>query len=1529
MQQHAQANQIKTTSSTTGTKRPAWHRLIILTLLAILTPHLVVPQVVTHAEPLATITTDADSGPNSLRDAIGQANDSPGPDIITFNITDPVYSTGNGTYRITLDSPLPVITETITIDATTNSGFAGTPVVEIYGASIDGSGSGLALEADDSTIQGLELTGFDQHGVEIVGDNNRIISNTLSLNGGDGVRVTSGVSNTIRSATYANDGLGINLGEGDGPTPNDVGDTDTGANNLQNAPVLLAATPDGNALTVRGRLNSSANKPFTIDIFANTFCSRTGINSDEGDAFLGSTTATTDASGNATFTTTLTAPFFFPAVIATATDPDGNTSEFSNCLRVTSGNTTWPTATRLNLTGDPLSTSVSDYLTLESQSRWYKFAVQPDSRASVSLQAPDGSGLPANYDLTVYTDIAAAYAEISGADDLADLARLTADGNTGDNNADPLAPDALSPQVLSPEAFAPEAFEPENYSSAVIAPQAFSPQAFSPQAFSPQAFSPQAFSPQAFSPQAFSPQAFSGDPEAYASAQSQSLIGISAADGTAHETVTVNTWNNQGDFYVRVTGRNGAFAPSGEYTLNVTLETGQCSSVAPVTADATLTANAGNYRTIILTDLARMAGSSAEKSTLQERLATLAARPEVQGVVVDITDEQRVQAARAQSDANPACPFAQNLLATEIKAIIDRYRELNPLEYVVLVGNDDVIPYFRSPDQAPLGPESDFVAPVQDNTSSQSSLRLNYILSQDAYGAETSIASGSDELPIPDLAVGRLVETAADATTMLDAYLSTEGGVVATPTRALVTGYDFMTDAAEAVQAELEAGTEQPASTLIAPRGLAPAESWTADDLRTALLEQGRHDLIFLAGHFHASSTLAADHVTTLAAGSVATSALDMTNSIIFSQGCHSGYNIVNEHGIPQVTREPDWAQAFARKGATLIGGTGYQYGDTEFVAYNEQLYVEFSKQLRTGSDPVAVGKALVAAKLDYLAATPQLEGIDDKTVRIPTLFGLPMLSVDLPGARITPAVQLANVPGVTDYSVNPGQTLGLQYADLSLTPSLTEEAVTLTGVTAPTRTFTATYLTGSAGVAVRPGEPVLPLETRDVGVPDTVLRGVGFRGGSYQDTPNVRPLVGAPATEIRGVQVGFDSDYFFPEQPWHVNYIDLLSDPTGGQTELQVTPMQFQASAPGMATGTRRQFTGMNFRLFYSNNIQRYGGNTPALSAPPTIAVIQAEPETDQINFSVTVAGDPAAGIQEVWITYTATGGPLAGTWQSLDLTRSSDSRVWEGTLPLNGTTAADLRYMAQAVNGTGLVTRSDNAGAYYTPGVDPGVGTTSSNQQSTSISLDTRPASGAYGTRLPLTATLTSNGTPLADQRVTFVLGTQRVSGRTDQNGQARVLLRLLSPPDDYSLNAVFAGTSDYGPAAGEAAPFTITKQDTTLTLTSDPEALLVATLQDAQGRPIAYRTIFLIVTGSGGTAQTTVRTDYAGQALLTDQDLALAALSAGEYAVAAYFSGTIPLPTASLTLEDQTYNPASATGTLTVPPKLLWLPLVTAAR
>ena len=41
-----------------------------------------------------------------------------------------------------------------------------------------------------------------------------------------------------------------------------------------------------------------------------------------------------------------------------------------------------------------------------------------------------------------------------------------------------------------------------------------------------------------------------------------------------------------------------------------------------------------------------------------------------------------------------------------------------------------------------------------------------------------------------------------------------------------------------------------------------------------------------------------------------------------------------------------DWAQAFAKR-ATLIAGTGYQYGDTDFLEYSERLYRDFARRLR------------------------------------------------------------------------------------------------------------------------------------------------------------------------------------------------------------------------------------------------------------------------------------------------------------------------------------------------------------------------------------------------------------------------------------------------------------------------------------------------------------------------------------------------------------------------------------------------------
>ena len=138
-------------------------------------------------------------------------------------------------------------------------------------------------------------------------------------------------------------------------------------------------------------------------------------------------------------------------------------------------------------------------------------------------------------------------------------------------------------------------------------------------------------------------------------------------------------------------------------------------------------------------------------------------------------------------------------MAEAIRDIVQAYRAQNTgLQYVVIVGGDDAVPFFRYPDTAGLGPESDYVPPVRDTSASQASLRLDYILSQDAYGTPTDLQLKGETVPVPDLAVGRLVETPTEISGVLDAYTTgTTAGVVPRPTSSLVTGYDFLADAGQ------------------------------------------------------------------------------------------------------------------------------------------------------------------------------------------------------------------------------------------------------------------------------------------------------------------------------------------------------------------------------------------------------------------------------------------------------------------------------------------------------------------------------------------------------------------------------------------------------------------------------------------------------------------------------------------------------------------------------------------------------------
>ncbi len=126
--------------------------------------------------------------------------------------------------------------------------------------------------------------------------------NTIAFNSMSGVFLGAGPStgNDITgNSIFSNNGLGIDLQSGTedgfGVTANDSLDADTGANRLQNYPVLTAIAGSGSTLAVQGVLNSAPTTGYNIDFYRNNAVDPSGYG--EGQTPIGFLYVQTDSAG--------------------------------------------------------------------------------------------------------------------------------------------------------------------------------------------------------------------------------------------------------------------------------------------------------------------------------------------------------------------------------------------------------------------------------------------------------------------------------------------------------------------------------------------------------------------------------------------------------------------------------------------------------------------------------------------------------------------------------------------------------------------------------------------------------------------------------------------------------------------------------------------------------------------------------------------------------------------------------------------------------------------------------------------------------------------------------------------------------------------------------------------------------------------------------------------------------------------------------------------------------------------------------
>ncbi len=799
-------------------------------------------------------------------------------------------------------------------------------------------------------------------------------------------------------------------------------------------------------------------------------------------------------------------------------------------------------------------------------------------------------------------------------------------------------------------------------------------------------------------------------------AQGLPVYGVSTLRGTQDDAVTVISSGEVGNYTVQVSGFNGATSDN-PYMLRAettpppvqpTCAPRTLGNAAAATNLVTTTTGqvASEVNTLFVVDdqqLSRIyasGGAGASVLTKLNSAANLAgyANAGFPAAVVHVDANAAVSSAFAAWNACPSDPAKANATSTAIASVLATVRATyKNVEYLVLVGGDDALPFWRLDDLTTLSTENGYAETFPSATALGGSLAAAKMLSDDPYGTTEPVPYLNGQLDVPDLVTGRLVETPANINAQLDAFLAGATPGHLHPATALTTGYDFLADGASAVSTALGAAAAGTANKS------AINDTWTKSTLigSGALLLPSNGaaapDIVSLNAHADHNHFKPAAGTDLFSASEAAAATQTFGSRLVFSMGCHAGLSVFDAF---VASNNLDWAQLFAQKGAAAyVANTGFGYGDSSTIAYSEDLNRRFAQGAvggltnPTGAD-LTVGEALTVAKQAYKGDLGIVGVYDQKAMAELTLYGLPMYRIGGSGIAPPPAQAASPLALQAAKALTSGASaltaaaLALPAGSFPSDPSTGLHVESFTAdraFGAATSTSRGSYYTGNDGVLVEHLRPIEPKAIEPVTIEKA--HGALLTELTSQDVTGFDPVYARPIIDSASAEpeVGFD-DLAFPSKLQAVTTFKRLQTT---KQQVVLAQGQFFSTNPsdGLQSGTQRLFTHENGVVFSSTSNDY---------APPVFSTLDAQVLSGgQAAFAVGVTdrdGVNPGVVKRVLVAYKDAAG---GVWHFVDLAQSGTTPSnWSAVAPLNGT---HLQYFVQAVDANGNVAVSTNKGLYY----------------------------------------------------------------------------------------------------------------------------------------------------------------------------------------------------------------------------------------